>query len=464
MRYWLFIFAAFACVITSCNETVPVGSTILPPGNDPDNRFSDTTTIHSFTVSDDSLRSDRLFLSQLGYTEDPVFGTTKASMLSSFSVPTLPLSSAVSDTIGGYFLDSVILSLVINDLYGDTTAPMNFTVYKLPTLFNTDEIFYSNQNLPQGMVEVGRVENFTPSRAELYDEDTVLTDLKAQLRIKLNPFFGQSLINVLKSDISRNNDLFRTFLPGLVIVPDEDPGSIIEVDVLTTSTPDNISIALEDSRIHLYVKNSLDSNLIAIYPATILNLGINKYEHDFQSTNVETALLSNNPDGDAVNYIQGLAGVKTRVEFPYLSSYGEQAAIIKAELVITQIPDGDEDVFTPPERLFLLKTSADSLVENISDLTNFPPAHYDGFGETVTLDNGMEVFQYRINISDHLQSILDGTESGDGMFITVYGAQDLSLVNLNASDLIPDRIVIGGGTNTNDGYQMRLDLTYTVLD
>ena len=321
MRNWLLLLIAFGLIISSCGDTIPIGTEVLPGTDHPDNVFTDTTTVYSWTVTEDTLRSDKLFTSLLGYTEDPIFGNTNASLLIGFRIPNSTVNPSLTDTLGGYHLDSIFLNLVITDIYGDTSLPMGFTIYKLPSPLNTDQVYYSKTDFPQGMVAVGRVDNFSPPLFREYSEDTILTDLGPQMRIKLNPFFGQSLLNILNTDQIKSNDLFHSYLPGLVIIPDEMPGSMMRLNMVTNTTSSSVRTALEDSRIHMYYKNSGDSLLSVMFPASILNLGINHFDHDYSSSNVESALASTSTDGDAVNYVQGLAGVKTKISFPFLSVY-----------------------------------------------------------------------------------------------------------------------------------------------
>ena len=466
MRYWVLFLSAFCIIGISCNETIPVGSDLLPSSDNPNYFFTDTTTLFSFTVTEDSLRSDKVFLSQLGYIEDPIFGSTKSSQLIGFLAPTRSVSTSLIDTVGGYVLDSIYLNLILNNIYGDSTLPMNFTVYKLSSSIDNSNIYYSNLEFEQGMIEIGRIENFAPKLSDDYDEDTTYTNLGPQMRIRLNPFFGQSLINILNTNIISSSDLFHQFFPGLIIVPDEVPGSMIELDLLVSSSTSNRRTALEDCRIQMYYKNSLDTSLNVIFPATVINLGVGKYEHNFASSNVETALELSNPEGDEVNYVQGLAGVKTKVEFPHLeASYGSgNVAVNKAEIVITQLLDGFEDTYLPPERILAVHIGDNGENVNISDFNLFTSAHTDGFGQEVTLDNGDVALQYRINISDYFQRLIFGQEENNGIYLTLYGAQNTSITSLNSSDLLPDRIVIGGGNNGSEHYKLKLDLSYTVLD
>ncbi|MEZ5008006.1 MAG: DUF4270 domain-containing protein [Chitinophagales bacterium] len=463
MKYWLLIFSACSLLIWSCNETIPVGSEILPNSDGQGNFFSDTTTLFSTTVREDSLRSDKLFLSQLGFSNDPVFGKTKSSLMMGFRIPYVVVNADLLDTIGGYQLDSVVLSMKVNAVYGDSTKPMNFTVYKLISPLSNEEPYFSNINFQQSMLEVGRIENYIPKLNDEFEEDTLYTELGHQLRIHLSPFFGQSLINILGTNQITSNALLHQLLPGLVVVPDEQDGSILEIDVLTNALESTRVNALQDTRLHLYYKNANAKNLDLMFPATALDLGISQYKHDYSSTNVETALNSTSPTGDAVNYIQGLAGVKTKIEFPYLASYGN-IAVQKAELVITRVTDGFEETYSPPERLFAVKIGDDGTNENISDFIRFSDAHIGGFSNEITLQNGQEVLQYRLNISDHIQDVITGKEPNNGMFITLYGAQDLDFITLNNSDLIPDRIVIGGGSNSLNNFRLKLEMTFANLD
>lgn len=465
MRYWILVFSACILLLGSCNNTIPVGPEILPEGDGNGNFFSDTTTLITTTVREDSLRSDKLYLSQLGHMDDPIFGVTKSSLMLGLRRPSGSVSPAIFDTIGDYTLDSVVLALAVNLTYGDTTDNMGFKVYKLPSPLNSEEIYFSNIEFQQGMVEVGEITNYVPEliNNSYSEDDSLYTDLGHQLRIKLNPFFGQSIINILETDIIESNELLQQFLAGLIIVPNNDPGCMLEIDMVVSSATTDRSVALSDTRLQVYFKNGIDSSLNIIFPATVIDLGINKFEHDYNGSNVETALNLNNPDGDEVNYVQGLAGVKTKVELPYLSSYGN-AAVRKAELVVTQILDGFEDIYLPPDRIIVVKVGEDGENLNTSDYELFQSAHSGGFGELKTLINGEEVMEYRINISDQIQRLLLNQEENNGFYITLYGEQDTELTSLNSSDLIPDRIVIGGGKNTSSDYRLKLDLSYAILD
>ncbi len=465
---WLLVFFSCCLLIWGCNETLSVGSEILPNSDGQGNVFSDTTTIISTTVSVDSLRSDKLFLSQLGYMNDAVFGKTKSSLLLGLKKPNLTVSSSILDTIGGYQLDSVVLSLTLNGIYGDLTLPMNFKVHKLLTPLSNEQVYFSNTSFDQGMLEVGSKENYVPSLVSQYDEyvyneDSTYVNLAPQLRIRLDPFFGQSIINLIENDQVGSDEILKPKLPGLVVVPEELDGSILELDMFVNSFDTDRRNVLEDSRLHIYYKNVEGTPLNVIFPATVQDLGIGQYSHDYNSTNIETALNSNNPLGDQVSYIQGLAGVKTKIEFPNIESYGN-IAIQKAELVVSRLEDGFEETFLPPDRLFVVKVAEDGTNEDISDFTMFADAHTDGFSNEITEDNGDVILQYRINISDHLQKIISGEEENNGLYISLYGTQDLDLIAFNTTDIFPDRIVIGGGSNTQDNYRLRLDMTYTILD
>ena len=461
----ILITAVLGLFILGCNETIPIGSGVLPIGDSPESYFNDTTTIFSRTVREDSMRTDKLFFPQMGYTVDPTFGPTSSSATIGFRTPSQALDyESLGDTIGGYYLDSIFLALIVDEIYGDTNKRMSFTVYQQAQPLDQDALYYSTSKVNQGMVEVGRLVNVYPSATNKYDEDSVNVDNDPQMRIPLDPFFGQSLLNILGTNVIYSNDLFKQYLPGLIVVPQEQAGSMIELNLVTNTITSNITVALSDTRIHMYYKNGVDTSLRLIFPATALDVGVSTYDHQYASTNVEAALNSTDPEGDPVNYIQGLAGVKTKIDFPYVDAYSESSAILKAEIVITRLLDGSEEEFPPPERLLVVKVGEDGENENISDFTSLPVGHFGGYGEEVILDNGEVVLQYRINISDYFQQIVLGQVPNDGLYITTYGAQNFDFVALNDSDLIPDRIVIAGGNNTNNDYKLKLDLTYSVLE
>lgn len=453
-----------ALVCTSCNETIPVGTDILPIDDITQSFFNDTTTIIGSTVREDSLRSDRLQLSQLGYMDDPIFGKTKATILTSFRAPNGTVSPAISDDDGGYTLDSVVLNLAISAIYGDSTQPMSFKVYKQTEILNNQQIYFSNFNFSESMTEVGSISNFIPKLSSQYAEGENDSLLGPQLRIKLAPFFGQSLINILGTDIIRSDEQLLQILPGLVIVPEMQPGSIVEMNMIASTTEIRLAEVLRDSRLSLYFKDGDGENQRIIFPATVSDLGINQYSHDYDGTNIETALNANEPEGETISYIQGLAGTKVKVELPHLSAY-ENIAVNKAELVVTQVKDGAEDILTAPDRVFALLIDEDGNDSNISDLSAFSAsAHVGGRAIETTLSDGSTAFQYRINITDQLKRLIAGDDENYGLYLSTYSDQDETLVGANLSNLFPTRMVIGGSANSSEEIRLKLDLTYSIFE
>ena len=127
------VFTAFLLLLyilthlTSCKkDPYTLGLSLLPPTDTLTVKTSDTATIIAYSVIQDSIRSDKTTTNMLGSLYDPVFGLTTASFCTQFL-----LSSEGTDFGINPVLDSVVLMLKYNSLYGDSNALQRVRVYEL---------------------------------------------------------------------------------------------------------------------------------------------------------------------------------------------------------------------------------------------------------------------------------------------------------------------------------------------
>src|SRR6185312_4701501 len=257
---------------TSCQKDSGVGSNILPANDILGAYVSDTTTILSSIKLKDSILSNSTSLYLLGSYNDPVFGTTKASVYTQV----LPPGFSASYSFGpGCVLDSVVLVLPYNvygtNVYG-SLSPQTFVV---------DSFFYDTAE--------GKV-GFT-----------------SQLRIKLNNSYGQLLLN-------QNTGLFSyNTLKGLYITPMDGvqlpgQGGILYLDPYLPGTG-----------LDFYYKVGGKRQFVQVFQLGSSAASFVHFDHDYSTT----AFYAGNKDSvlsPNVTYIQGMAGVKTQLSFPFLSN------------------------------------------------------------------------------------------------------------------------------------------------
>src|SRR5690606_33777149 len=121
-------------ILSSCQQIDGIGLDV-DPNTDISGGFTDTLSIRTYTVKDDSIVTNSLTQYPLGYLNDPVFGKTYANMASSITS-----HQAVYSFGNAPVLDSAVLVLYYGDsFFGDSTSYFRINVPQL-----------SGKLLPQG--------------------------------------------------------------------------------------------------------------------------------------------------------------------------------------------------------------------------------------------------------------------------------------------------------------------------
>jgi len=380
-------------------------------------RFAFTDTIEvrcTVEREDSSLTSDRSSTAEYflcGELNDPEFGKSSSDIYALMLGETL---NPNFDTTAQVF-DSIVLYLRYSygGFYGDTTKSQILRVLRVADgqFIRNTKNYYSNNSIPTNDVdEIGRVENFLPKPTK---QDSLFDGLEgAFLRVVLAPEFGQYLFNLDSASYSLDS-LFFGKLRGLKIVSSSNgasPGAMLAFDL-------NNSL----SRMRLFYHEKLDS--------TAKNFdfffeGANKFTH-FQH------YLSGSPAGQLIGqqyadeklYVQGMHGLRVKVEFPY-AHFLDDIAVNQAQLVLT-VAD-DHPTLTPASQLFFSQLEDDSVFVLTSDVAYSFGSNLTGgfssFGGTPkkVVDNGITVTRYRLTLSETFQHIVDDDSSTNTKNRTVY--------------------------------------------
>ena len=102
--------------------------------------FVDTFSITTKLIEEDSIRTDLSIYNLLGLYNDPIFGPMSSSIYSQVVLSGVNVDFG-SDTA---VLDSVVLTLDYEALYGDTASPMSINVYVLDESLNASNQYYSD--------------------------------------------------------------------------------------------------------------------------------------------------------------------------------------------------------------------------------------------------------------------------------------------------------------------------------
>lgn len=423
-RKFFFLVFLICVFISACKDPDESGLNVLPPGDALSTILSDTTTIITRTVSDDSLASDELSAQLIGSINDPVFGISNASVYTEVNLEGTPVFTNQPQA------DSLVLSLVYNSYYGDTTAFQTFNVFRLTEKFYQDSSYYSSRNFAYDPTVRGSLQfQPQPKTSVVVGTDT----LSPRIRIPLEKSIGDSILALYGSTELSSNADFLNYFKGLYIQPVS----------LTTMNTGAVSIfSFTSSKLILYFHDSTSTG--KSYEFSLSGARINHFEHDRTNSDVGRQ-LADSTYSDSLNYVQAMCGVKTRISFPYLRNYvsGQRIIINKAELEMQIKPGSGSVQYIPPISILLITRNSAGTFS--FPLDYFEPSGY--FGGTInSAGNG-----YTFNITRQLQRYLDGANTSSEFDIVISG-----------SGVLATRMIIGSGKNAD--YPMKLKLYYTKIN
>ncbi len=457
--------SAFACIsLISCNENTGLGSNILPSNKILNPYFVDTATVLTSIKLSDSIPANGAIWNLLGSYNDPVFGLTSAALYTQVDLPG-NISSIAFGPYEAKTLDSVVLQLPYN--YGNTTyygslGAQTFVVDTLSLLNNSlplvsSKLYYSSDNLPHSSRHIGMATitpNVTQPVSLYYPNKYNAYNYTPLLRIRLNNSFGQYIMSCANHGYPQGDSSyylspstpanFLNLLKGLCIST-SNPSLLPGQGGILSINQNIVGAGLYFY--YRYYNTAISAWDTALAAFTIGNsASFNNFSHDYSTTKFyvpgKDSIYSPN-----VAYVQGMAGVKTQITFPYLSNWISKSTpnfLNKAELDIPvnttatgiDIPAGE------------LNVVMDSLgyQSNITD-------YYMGlgwYGGTWDATN----HQYVFNITRYIQYIIDGKKHNFGLYL-VDGAEAIDANGV---------VLYGSAKNpANVNQRVRLKMFYTPL-
>ncbi|MCU0434969.1 MAG: DUF4270 domain-containing protein [Bacteroidia bacterium] len=433
------LFIASLLAFSSCKKESDIGLG-LQPGDDLLNaQFTDTLTLWTKTERDDSVRTDKSTVCVLGSNNDPLFGKTQASLYSQFLIP----GSLQNINFGaGSTLDSMVLMLKYDfDFYGDTNTQQTFVVYQMTESINKDSSYYESDVKTIGPSPIGTV-TFTPRPRTnvIIGNDT----LPPHLRITIDPAFAATIFALSGQTGLSNNENFLQNLKGLYIAPNNPAQSPGQGALLYFSPKDTLT------RLSLFYRESNNTAKVFSFVINNQTAYFGNYQHDYSSSSAITSQLNTTTGGPysfTETHVHSLAGLRTRIEFPFLSrlyesNLGYKIAINKAELLIKTDAPSSADPNLPPNTRYLLASLNDEGEQQLLIDFLVPASNFDG-------NYDPDAGEYRINMAIYFQRLINGTEPNTGLLLKEI------VPNNNAR-----RSVIGSGSPLSAG-QMKLRITYT---
>lgn len=454
MRNWPIYFSALVFLVAlfpACNEPTEIGIDVYP---DPFSIKQDTLVVQSITVRENELASSSSSVYGVGDMNDPAYGKTTIGFYTQ-----LNLGQSDVDFGDSPILDSAVLALDYQTVYGEETPNIKFQVFEVSSDLIMDSLYLSNQDIGYYPIPVGQLNEIVNI------EDSVALDgvnVLPHVRIPLEPFFGQRLLDQSGTSNLENNEFFVNYMKGLLITAD------------SSSTANDGGVVFFDlnsllSKMTLYYHNAEEDSLSFDFFVGSTSVNFNNFEHNYSGSLVEAAINDPNPDNHQIVYIQSAAGVKARVSIPELEDY-QNIAVTKATLVATQAydPFNTDDRFAPSDDAIVFVAGDDGRNINIADLLfEVDPFYFEEITNPFTSSGyfsddktsvyfpatGDSLNQWRWNIGFHVQEVIDGLRENKDLYIASVPSTNSANRTILATENYPDSSI-----------QMKLILQYTEID
>ncbi len=461
-------FASIAIICTllifltaACNKSSNLGADLFA-GENANLKFTDSLSLNVISATTDSALMYTQYVSSYSYLpigkmNDPVFGTTESQIFMQF-LPTTTAPYFGSDATNIRELITVDSSFLVfgyagDKYYGDTLQSQKWSVYCMTDDMGTADI-YSNKSFGTKPSAVGSL-TFTPKPYTYHKIDTLntITNVRdslrseaPQIKIPIDTTFAHNLMRLDSSTYSTTANWIAAF-KGLNIRAEKATNCMLSVDV------SNLSTSTTGFYVYYRVKGDT-TNRIFTYSTSQLRVANIK-------SNIKSSLIAsqlNNSKGtNKFLYAQGLVGPTIKIEVPFLQNWkgANKIAINKAELVFTvNLQNNSSDIFPPiPQMIAHKPTGAltSDFNDNASLASSLSPYYYSkGYTEYDTLPNGtVRAVLYRVNLSHHLQRMLDGLEG-----TAIYFSPDPKAVRLSRS------VIYGLKDSLN---KPKLNITFTKL-
>jgi hypothetical protein len=434
---FLVVFSSFTVfLLTSCEKDNEFGIEINPDSNTLGAIYSDTFSIHTFSVISDSIRTDELNgPSPLGNYIDPVFGEVNASIITQIrleqSYSFIPDNGDTNDIV----IDSVVLYLAIDGYYGDIDEQefkveiLDEDIFKDSTYYNTTNIITKTEDISNGL----SIES-NPLFPGYFSGS--LVD-KAILGIPLNiEEFARPIVNESGNSTLDGNDgdnEFLTFFKGIKISSSKGiNGGLYYINLLNSF-----------SRIRLFYRDT--SGISSEHDTLDFDFNINsncgyyhKVEHDYAGTEIEN-VVNQTSLGQNQFFIQTLGGVDGRITIPSLDSLIAKPILINKAEIILPFEDYLYDDYPSPSSLFISRKNSEGEYEFLPDL----------FEGSIGGDFNVVNKNYTFNITRHLNEV-----------VSEKAINDTIRVFPNGNGITANRVVLNG-MNSTKKYKAKVVISYT---
>lgn len=444
----LLIIFGFALSLTACEWGDQIESLSQPDADDFAVLQSDTVTIQLSTIGSDSVMTGGAPRMLFGTFKDPYFGKVKTM---NFFQPTA--SSGVTIAQAAEY-DSLILALRYDNAYsyGDTTKPMNLTVYKLLTDILEKTSYWNQNSTSYDPTPIGKTTIIPrPHTTKLF-------------KVRLSDTLGKQVFEMAKNNQLTSNTDWINLVKGMVMMPAAtDNGPVIGFKWGIDSS--SVQLHYHTPSVSEYKKDSTIFKITASYNQIVADPAGTQLAKI--PANKRVSLPSSQTGNMA--FMQAGTGIMMRVDLPYLRffKYSQYTAINKAILRIKPLRASVTDAFRVPPTLYIYR--ADKNNQFYTDGNGTPLPLYMLGGTTPVRSRYIRNLitnqeYYEFDISSYATEIMtSGGGDVGGLIIRSSPFATSSSFRDAGTEYAQsvDRLVVGDRSNAERGVE--LDLYYTTV-
>lgn len=402
-------------VSSACDEEInSLGSELMPNGDKIEVLYDSSFTFKSKVLRNDAIRTSNLQYYTLGIINDPYFG----SFIGSYAGQFLPVFTDTISKITSYNIDSLVLYVAIDSIYGNPFDNIEFNLFELSSPLNEDSSYYSDAEVSTLYNETDKI-----SRSFEYWGDSLA------VFVLENDFAERLLSDTLfyESDTS-----FKDEFEGLAIIPSlhsSNGGTI------------NINLSSSDTKFTLYHSNDTVDSLSLDY--SVLSNRFAQYEYNYTGSQVETYLNNAEDENDDLMFLQGGTGLYSRIQLTNIAPWISDTinySILNANLTMPVYNDDNINIFSPPEKLTHYFYDDDSIFYYTDDYLNL----LNGKNYSFDGKHNEEEQYYHFDISRHLMNIMNRLATDSCINITIVDQTKY-----------PHRVIL------KTGDDIKLKITYT---
>ncbi len=440
-------------ILSSCvkQDSIGLGVNAL---NQLNGSLIDTSTIIINTIPEDSVITSSASKIAMGYFRDPVFGTTEANLAMDLNTPS---SAPFTPPTGTVTIDSAVLILnYTRGFYGDSIASRyKVNVYQLNervftnSYYNTKKWNYNSSNLIGTKSFISRTNDSTRLVQSVPGRGDVVTKVAPQLRIPIDKAFINAILFNAPSSSLVSNLTFKNAVKGLYITLDKAQTTGAGGVFMFNGT-DVGKINIHYRSVNGSIIDTTTITLSSTYHAA-------EVKHTY-SAPIQTE-LANQTTSRNTFYLQGLAGLRARISFPYLKKIiekvGSDIVLNRAELVITPVA-GSTIPFAPLPQISMYKYDLAHQRMGLADAGGDARATqlFGGFYSNTTND-------YRFTITAHIEDLLRGKTKDNGTFL---GPVDFTNGSFGfAATPTTTARTFAVGSDPTSPYRIKLNIIYTKL-